>query len=352
MMLGRYWDHTGTVPFRRYTSVLSAEEFETTMITSRGCPYKCVFCKMDVQKVYARRAEQVVEEFRRIADLGITDVQIYDDTFTWGKQRVIDICRGLIDNKIDVRWAIRDRANRADPETYALMKQAGCYRIHFGIESGSPSVLKNSGKFLTLEQAEYALELARSSGFHTMAYYMFGFLDETYEDAMMTIDLALRLNADYGVFAVLIPYPGTAIYDRARERNIITSDHWRAFTRNPVPDYVIPQVIENILDRPTLIALKNKALRRYYFRPARILKELKTLTSTRELSRKAQMALTIARDAYASALFADKPGWITIIIGRSSGCGGRNGRRRSPTSRSSGTARRRLCASSGRRASR
>ncbi|CAA7612146.1 B12-binding domain-containing radical SAM protein [Magnetospirillum sp. UT-4] len=287
------------LPFRRYTSVLSAEEFETTMITSRGCPYKCVFCKMDVQKVYARSAEQVVEEFRQIAELGITDVQVYDDTFTWGKQRVIDICNGLIENRINVRWAIRDRANRADPETYALMRRAGCYRIHFGIESGSPAVLKNSGKFLTLEQAEHALKLAKSCGFHTMAYYMFGFLDETYEDAMKTIDLALKLDADYGVFAVLIPYPGTAIYDQALERGIIATDHWRDFTRNPVPDYAIPQVIENILDRRTLLALKNKALRRYYFRPRRILHELRTLTSARELSRKAQMALTIARDVFA-----------------------------------------------------
>ena len=157
------------LPYRRYTSVLSDKEFETTMITSRGCPYKCVFCKMDVQKVYARKAEQVVEEFKTIAELGITDVQIYDDTFTWGKQRVIDICEGLLDNDIKVRWAIRDRANRADPEVYRLMKRAGCYRVHYGVETGSPRVLKESGKFLTLEQAEGAIAMAKETGFEKLA---------------------------------------------------------------------------------------------------------------------------------------------------------------------------------------
>ncbi|MAF96894.1 MAG: hypothetical protein CMM60_14250 [Rhodospirillaceae bacterium] len=285
------------LPYRRYTSVLSDKEFETTMITSRGCPYKCVFCKMDVQKVYARKPEQVVDEFRKIAELGITDVQIYDDTFTWGKQRVIDICEGILDNKINVRWAIRDRANRADPEVYELMKRAGCYRIHYGVETGSPQVLKESGKFMTLEQAESAIAIAKETGFQTMAYYMFGFLDETHEDALQTIDFSIKLDTDYAVYAVLIPYPGTAIYDRALERGIIPVDHWRDFTKNPVADYRIPHVIENILDRDTLIGLKNLGLRKYYFRPKQIFREVRKVGSFRELVRKGKMAFHVANDS-------------------------------------------------------
>ena len=285
------------LPYRRYTSVLSDKEFETTMITSRGCPYKCVFCKIDVQKIYARKAEQVVDEFKKIADLGITDVQIYDDTFTWGKQRVIDICEGILDNNINVRWAIRDRANRADPEVYDLMKRAGCDRIHYGVETGSPKILKDSGKFLTLEQAENAIAMAKETGFQTMAYYMFGFLDETYEDAQMTIDFALKLDTSYAVFLVLIPYPGTAIYDSAMERGIIPRDHWRDFTKNPVPNYKLPYLIDNINDRQTLIDLKNTGMRKYYLRPKQIFRELKTIGSFREVIRKGRMAITIASDS-------------------------------------------------------
>ena len=113
------------LPYKRYNSVLNPREFETTMITSRGCPHKCNFCKMDVQKVYCRTTEQVVEEFKSIADLGITDIQIYDDTFTWSKKRVLEICEGILDNNIKVNWAIRDRVKRADEDIYKLMKRAG-----------------------------------------------------------------------------------------------------------------------------------------------------------------------------------------------------------------------------------
>jgi radical SAM superfamily enzyme YgiQ (UPF0313 family) len=158
-------------------------------------------------------------------------------------------------------------------------------------------VLKESGKFLTLEQAESAIAMAKETGFQTMAYYMFGFLDETYEDAIKTIDFSIKLDTDYAVYAVLIPYPGTAIYDRALERGIIPNDHWREFTKNPLPDYRIPYVIENVLDRRTLIGLKNRGLRKYYFRPKQIVRELRGMGSAREFVRKARMALTIATDS-------------------------------------------------------
>lgn len=285
------------LPYKRYNSVINPNEFETTMITSRGCPHKCVFCKMHVQKVYARPAEQVIDEFREIAELGITDIQVYDDTFTWSKKRVIDICEGILDNNIKVRWAIRDRVKGADPEVYRLMNRAGCYRIHFGVESGSPPVLKASGKGITLEQVDYAVKIAREAGFATMAYYMFGFLDETYSDAMQTIRYSLTLDTDYAVYAVLIPYPATTLYESALERKIIPYDFWLEYTKNPAPDFTIPHLVEQHMDRGTLIGLKNMALRRYYFRPKVILREIKALASLKELRRKSVMASNIITDS-------------------------------------------------------
>ena len=285
------------LPYKRYSSVLNAREYETTMVTSRGCPHKCVFCKMNVQKVYARSAEQVVEEFKEIANLGITDIQIYDDTFTWSKKRVVDICMGILDNKLNLRWAIRDRVDRGDPEMYALMKKAGCYRIHFGVESGSKPILKASGKKISLEQAEYAVGLAKKNEYSTMAYYMFGFLEETHQDALKTIDFSIKLNTDYAVFAVLIPYPGTIIYNEALTRGILPYDFWLDYTRNPEPDFRIPHLIEQHMDREMLIKLKDAALRKYYFRPKKILGEIRKLTSWNEFDQKRKMAMNIVSDS-------------------------------------------------------
>ena len=290
------------LPYRRYNSLLNPSEYETTMISSRGCPNRCVFCKMHAQKVHACSAEHFVEEFRQIASLGITDVQVYDDTFTWSKKRVLEICRGIIDSGIRLRWAIRDRVNKADAETYALLKKAGCYRIHFGVESGSPPILAASGKGITLEQAEDALALARDAGFATMAYYMFGFLDETYEDALATIRFAVQASSDYAAFAVLIPYPGTALYDTALARGTIPSDFWLDFTRKPVPSFRIPHLIEQNMDRTTLIGLKDKALRSYYFRPGRILRECVRLQTWKEFRQKAGMAANIMTDSLRSLI--------------------------------------------------
>jgi len=284
------------LPYKKYSSILTPADYETTMITSRGCPYKCVFCKMDVQKVYARTAAQVVEEFRQIEALGIKDVQVYDDTFTWGHKRALDICDGIIEAGIKVNWAIRDRVNRVTPELYAKLKQAGCNRVHFGVETGSPRILKNSGKFMKLEQVHEGLRIAKSVNMTVMTYFMFGFLEETPEDARMTIELTKTLNPDYVSFGVLVPYPGTEIYREGLERGIIPRDYWRDFALQPEPDYTIPHLIEDVMDRKTLIALKDTATRDFYFRPRRLLKELSGLRSFKELRSKVRLGASILVD--------------------------------------------------------
>lgn len=289
------------LPYRRYSSLLNASAYETTLISSRGCPNRCVFCKMHAQRVHACSAERFVEELAQIEALGIRDVQVYDDTFTWSRRRVIDICRGILDRNIHIRWAIRDRVNKADAYMYEMLRRAGCYRIHFGVESGSPRILAASGKNITLEQVRRALQLARQTGFTTMAYYMFGFLDETLEDAMATIRFARGAGSDYATFAVLIPYPGTTLYQQAIERGIIPNDFWLDYVRNPVPNYRIPHLVEQHMDRATLIGLKDKALRDYYLRPSRVLGELMRLRSWAEFRRKAGMAMNIVTDSLRAA---------------------------------------------------
>ena len=288
------------LPYRRYSSVLNARQFETTAITSRGCPFRCVFCKMERQKVHVRSAESVVREFRSIYELGIRDIQVYDDTFTWSKKRVLHICQGLLDGGIRVNWAIRDRVNKCDEETYRLLKQAGCYRVHFGVESGSPEILKATGKGITLTEALAAVRSARAAGLKTLAYFMFGFMNETYEDARKTIAFAKELDADYAVFAALIPYPGTQLYDEALKLGIIPVDFWREYTCSPRPHFEIPHLIEQHLNRRMLIKLKDRALWSYYFSPRRLLREVAALRSAGELYAKGRMGFNVISDFLSS----------------------------------------------------
>jgi len=186
------------------------------------------------------------------------------------------------------------------------MKDAGCYRIHFGVETGSKRILDATGKATTLEEAEYAIGLAKTSGFDTMAYYMFGFPGETREDAKKTIDFAMKLDTNYAVFAVTIPYPGTALYDLGLEQKILPFDFWEKYTKNPEPDFRIPFLIEEHMDRKTLISIKNQALRKYYFRPQKIFNEIKNLTSFKEFGRKGGMAFNIISDSIKSVWVNDQ----------------------------------------------
>lgn len=282
------------VDLSRYGALLSGEN-STTIVTSRGCPCRCVFCKLHVQRVVTRSASLVVDEFEEISALGITNVEVYDDTFTWDKARVLDICQGLIDRGVRLQWSARSRVNRVDEELLAAMKAAGCNRIHFGIESGNEEILKASRKGISKEQARRAVAMARQVGLEVLTYYMVGFLDETSQDAGDTSQFARELNSDYVAFAVLIPYPGTAIYEEALERGIIPNDFWREFVSEPKPDYVIPHVVENIMTRDELIKFVHQAHFRFYWRIGRVIQELMACRSWVDFRKRAVMGLNLLR---------------------------------------------------------
>jgi radical SAM superfamily enzyme YgiQ (UPF0313 family) len=288
------------LPIEKYGSVLAKGDYVTTMITSRGCPYLCTFCKLSFQKNLARTAESVLDEFRQIHELGIREVEIYDDTFTWSKKRLVDICEGLIKANYGITFAVRDRVSSrsVDPETLALLYRAGCRRIHYGIESGVQRIIDKMKKKITVEQARTAIKLAKESGVTVLAYFMFGNLEETLEDMKETLEFALTLDADFAQFSITIPYAGTEMYEEGLKNGIITEDYWATYARNPVPDFVPPQLIENLVDRKQLMAMRDEAVRRFYFRPKFIVKELLSLRSASEFIRKARMGMQLAHSVY------------------------------------------------------
>ncbi len=286
------------LPIEKYGSVLSKGEFVTTMITSRGCPHKCTFCKLNFQKTLCISAESVVDEFRQIQDLGIREVEIYDDTFTWGKQRLRDICEGLIAADIKVEWAVRDRVSSADPELLKLMYRAGCRRIHFGIESGVQSVIDTMKKRITLEQARNAIKYARAAKMTVLTYWMFGNPGETQRDMEGTVAFARELDADYAEFSITIPYAGTEMYSQALANGTISYDYWHDFACNPVADFEVPELIEMHADLATLKRIQKSAVRQYYFRPKYLLRELTSLDNFAQFLRKAKMGARLFNSVY------------------------------------------------------
>ncbi len=286
------------LPVKNYGSVLSRGDYVTTMVTSRGCPHKCTFCKLNFQKTLCRSAESVIEEFRQIRDMGIREVEIYDDTFTWSKKRLREICDGLIAEKIDVEWAVRDRVSSADPDLLKLMAKAGCRRIHFGIESGVQSVIDTMKKRITLDQARNAIRYAKDAKMTVLTYWMFGNPDETLQDMRDTIAFSKELDADYAEFSITIPYAGTEMYTTALADGTIQKDYWKSYALEPIPDFCPPELIETHSDFETLKRVQRDAVRSYYFRPKYLLRELTSLDNFAQFIRKAKMGARLFNSVY------------------------------------------------------
>ena len=279
-------------PYKKYFSVVSARRPVTTMFSSRGCPYQCLFCdRPQVGKRFrARSAKNVVDEMQLCQNMGIKEIFIYDDTFAVDRQRVMEICSEIIKRDIKIAWDIRTRVNTVDEEMLSAMKTAGCQRIHYGVEAGTQKILNVLRKGITLEQALIALKLTKKIGIESAAYFMIGSPSETKEDILQTIKFMKKLDPDYAQIAITTPFPATDLYRIAQEQGVINGDPWREFAKNPVQSF-IPPIWEKELSRSQLSALLRKAYRSFYMRPSFIIKKLVEVRSLHELWQKSRAAL-------------------------------------------------------------
>ncbi|MBA7499046.1 Anaerobic magnesium-protoporphyrin IX monomethyl ester cyclase [subsurface metagenome] len=277
----------------RYNSLLAKRAPVTTMMTSRGCPYKCLFCDRPHlgKRFRARSAKNVVDEMEECVNMGIHEFLLYDDTSTIDRQRVIDICDLIIERSLDVGWDIRARVNTVDMEMLRALKRAGCERIHYGVESANPRILKILRKGITLRQVEKAFKMTKEVGIDILAYFMIGSPTETREEIINTIEYAKRLQPDYVHFSITTPFPATPLYHMGLEQGVF-EDYWRNFAVNPTQDFV-PEIWDENFDREELIELLEYAYKSFYIRPSYIIKGLLKVRSFDEFKRKAKAGLRL-----------------------------------------------------------
>jgi len=242
----------------------------TTMITSRGCPFRCSFCSSS--RLFGgywrgRSPENVLEEMKTIyEDYGIKNVEFMDDTFTLDRKRAEKICEGIIKEGWDISWGASSRVDTLSRKLVEKMKEAGCWILFLGIESGSQRILDAIGKRITLEQVRKAVKIVKDAGIQVLGSFIIGFLQDTVETIKMTINFAKKLNLDYAEFSILTPYPGTPIYDYAIKNGLLLTKDWSKF--NAVePVMKIKGVTEKQLK-----ALFQKAYITFYLRPSIVLK--------------------------------------------------------------------------------
>ncbi len=203
--------HSGLQAHREYSS----------LFTSRGCPYRCSYCH-DIfgKKIRYHSAERVIEEISLLYnEFGIREIHIEDDSFNINKERVKKIFNMVIEKGLKIKIAFPNglRADQIDDEILDLFKKAGVFRLAYGIEAGSKRIQKQINKKLNLDVARKTIELTARKGISTHGFFMMGFLGETKEDMLETIDFALTSRLHTASFSFVIPQIGTQLYYDAIE---------------------------------------------------------------------------------------------------------------------------------------
>jgi len=256
------------LPLSRYRSLDLPTPF-ASMVTSRGCPFRCRYCS----QVYvggryrAHGVTRVVDEMARAQQqLGAREIVFFDETFTMDHPWVLSLCEAILARGLVIPWNVRTRVDRLDEDVLAAMAEAGCCSVHVGIETGSPRVQRLMNKNLRLDGVTRALEAARAAGMETRGYFMLGYPGETVEEMEQTIQLSLDLPLDWASYTLTLALPGTGIYEDALEAGVIPHDYWRDYTLGRVSSH--PGYFTGAgLCEAELEALLTRAYRRFYLRP-------------------------------------------------------------------------------------
>lgn len=285
------WPDRRIIPYKLCYSVLGNGEIMTTIQTSRGCPYGCIYCDEAYSKFRRRQAHDVINEIEDCVYMGIKDLFFIDDLFTINKPWILEFCDLITKKGLNIKYKISARVNTIDEEILERLKETGCYRIHYGIESASQRILDILQKKITVEQQKRALHLTKKAGIRTLCYFMIGSPNETKEEILETVNYAVKLDPDYAHFSVTTPYPETQLYNEGLKKGIFRRDFWREFAKDPHQDFK-PELWSN-LSRQELEELQVYANKKFYKRSKVFLRELANTYSFKQLYRKLRIGLKL-----------------------------------------------------------
>jgi radical SAM superfamily enzyme YgiQ (UPF0313 family) len=234
-----------------------------SIVTSRGCPNRCIFCDRSVFGNHCRAfsAEYIITWIKELVHrYGIKELLIEDDTFVLFKPRLVEICEGIIREGIDLSWSCLGRVDMITPEILKLMHRAGCWEIGYGIESGAQHILDLEKKKINLAQVEQTVAWTKEEGILAKGFFMIGHPLENEETIIKTIDFAKKIPLDDISVMMLTPFPGSELYKIAHQYGVFNNDWSKMNLLQPV-------FIPRGLDEELLNTCTRKMLREFYLRP-------------------------------------------------------------------------------------
>ena len=252
----------------------------TVLMTSRGCNRQCIYCfQMDKERtsgIRFRSIGNVMEEIELCLSQGYREIKFLDETLAADYGRARELAREITARKLDFSWFASACVHQVDAPLLRAFKDAGCWAILLGAESGVQKNLNALRKGITLDQTRQAVQAAKDAGLKVFTPFLFGIPGETYEEGLETIAFACELDPDVANFHALTPFPGTELYDNLSRYGTVSRD-LRDFT------YQGAAFIPYSMKREQITQLRHMAFKRFYSRPRFLAKKFLGLRSIRDL---------------------------------------------------------------------
>ncbi|MEX2681064.1 MAG: radical SAM protein [Candidatus Sigynarchaeota archaeon] len=244
----------------------------TGILSSRGCPYNCSFCSKAVFKnsFRLRSPHNVLDEMKTCEkQFGMRDFRFFDDAVTINKKWLKTFCKLLIDEGSRFSWNAFSRVSDVSYPLLRLMKDAGCYHVKYGVETGSPLILQKMQKKTTLQQARDAIKNTERAGLESIANFILNYPGESMQSINKTIAFAKELNPTYAQFFMLKPLPGSRLYMEALSRNTIMHENWKLYGEED------PPLLRDQHPEEAVRGLLRRAYNQYYLRPRYLISRAK-----------------------------------------------------------------------------
>lgn len=277
------WD---LIDFGLYRMPFSGKPF-LLVASARGCPYACTFCANKVYygaRLRRRSPERIVDEIEWIVEnFGITDFLFWSESFTNDQEYAIETAEEIMRRGLDIDWVCNSRVDTVSPRLLRTIKEAGCWMIGYGVESGSQEVLDRVRKGTSLTDAVQAVRMAHEVGLEVTGHCMLGFPGETRETMQSTVDFAKFLELDYAQFYCAVAFPGSPLYENCEENGWLVESDWKYFEQN-FSVIRTPQLTPD-----EVMKARETAFRQFYTQPRVVTGSLRKIRSGGDITNFARM---------------------------------------------------------------